>query len=418
MRTLFLLFACALAYAQSGDWLITFNTLGTPQYERLSLTVEGEKVTGRSGNINLSGTLRNGRIELEAKRENGSIAGKLNGTVTGDEIKGGGTRGELDVTFTARRILSPPAKPQTHRFEPKDFHRYFSSMIPPALKIFPGDTVESWSVDAGGVDHQGKRRVMGGNPLTGPFYVEGAMPGDTLVVRFTKVRLNRDSAGSGARVVPSALTHGYFARQQNVPNFDSRWTLDRQTGVGRLTNPTEKLKNYRVPLKPMMGCVGVAPPQQQSFRSGYPGVFGGNMDYNQLVEGTTVYLPIFHPGALLFVGDGHAAEGDGELTGDALETSMEWTFVVELIRGKSINQPRFENSDYIMASGIENSLTEALQSATTNLSRWLEEEYKLNAAEVGIVLGTAIRYDIAEVVDPQVHVVAKVAKSALAPIPK
>jgi acetamidase/formamidase len=219
-------------------------------------------------------------------------------------------------------------------------------------------------------------------------------------------------------VVPSALTHGYFARQQNVPNFDSRWTLDRQTGVGRLTNPTEKLKNYRVPLKPMMGCVGVAPPQQQSFRSGYPGVFGGNMDYNQLVEGTTVYLPIFHPGALLFVGDGHAAEGDGELTGDALETSMEWTFVVELIRGKSINQPRFENSDYIMASGIENSLTEALQSATTNLSRWLEEEYKLNAAEVGIVLGTAIRYDIAEVVDPQVHVVAKVAKSALAPIPK
>ena len=142
------------------------------------------------------------------------------------------------------------------------------------------------------------------------------------------------------------------------------------------------------------------------------------MDYNQLVEETTVYLPVYHPGALLFIGDGHAAQGDGELTGDALETSTEWSFTVDVIRGRSINQPRLENGEYWMASGISNSLPEAVQAATTNLSRWLEDEYKLNASEIGVVLGTGVRYEIAEVVDPEVHIVAKIAKNLLAAIPK
>ncbi len=145
---------------------------------------------------------------------------------------------------------------------------------------------------------------------------------------------------------------------------------------------------------------------------------GGNMDYNQLVEGTTVYLPVYHPGALLFVGDGHAAQGDGELTGDALETSTDWTFTVDVLRNRNIASPRLENAEYCMASGISNSLPEALQSATTNLSTWLQEEYKLNPAEIGVVLGTGMRYEVAEVVDPQVHIVAKIAKSLLEPIPK
>ena len=142
------------------------------------------------------------------------------------------------------------------------------------------------------------------------------------------------------------------------------------------------------------------------------------MDYNQLVEGSTVYLPVFHPGALLFIGDGHAAQGDGELTGSALETSMDWTFTVDVIRGRNIPSPRLENAEYWMATGIANSIPEALQGATTNLSRWLEEEYKLNAAEIGVVLGTAIRYDVAELVDPLITVVAKIEKHALAPIMK
>ena len=168
----------------------------------------------------------------------------------------------------------------------------------------------------------------------------------------------------------------------------------------------------------MLGCVGVAPPNRQAFQSGNLGRYGGNMDYNQNREGATLYLPVNQPGALLFLGDGHAAQGDGELTGNALETSMDIEFTVDLIRGKSLGQPRSENDEYVMVSGIAGSLDDALKMATTGMSRWLEQEYKLSAGEIAMVLGSSMRYDIAEVVDPQVHVVAKLSKSVLAQIAK
>jgi acetamidase/formamidase len=246
--------------------------------------------------------------------------------------------------------------------------------------------------------------------------VEGAWPGDTLVVKLTRLRLSRDSAGSGSRIVPSALGPGYLVNQKFDDKFSSEWKLDREAGVARLAKPTDRLKNYEVKLKPMLGCIGVAPPQDQSFRSGFLGPWGGNMDYNGFTEGVTLYLPVFHPGALLFLGDGHAAQGDGELTGDALETSTAFTFTVDVIHGKGVPQPRSENATQRMASGIANSLPEALQQATTNLARWLADDYKLSSNEIAIVLGTAIQYNIAEVVDPYVHVVAKIDKSALAKI--
>lgn len=142
------------------------------------------------------------------------------------------------------------------------------------------------------------------------------------------------------------------------------------------------------------------------------------MDYNQVREGVTVYFPVFVPGALLFVGDGHAAQGAGELTGDALETSMDIEFAVDVVAGHAPPNPRMENTEYLMASGIAGSLDDAFRAATTNLARWLETTYGLNANEVSSVLGTSIVYDIAEVVDPQPHVVAKVPKSVLANLKK
>src|SRR5437899_8935481 len=123
-----------------------------------------------------------------------------------------------------------------------------------------------------------------------------------------------------------------------------------------LAHPTDKLKNYSVPLRPMLGCIGVAPGGNMALRSGFLGPYGGNMDYNQMREGVTVYLPVFQPGALLFMGDGHAAQGDGELTGNALETSMDIEFTVDLIRDKSSGGPRAENDEYLMAMGIGGSL--------------------------------------------------------------
>jgi amidase len=253
----------------------------------------------------------------------------------------------------------------------------------------------------------------GGNPLTGPFYVDGVIPGDTLVVHLNRVRLNRDTAISSPLIVNSALTPGYVEQRKKVDGYNADWKLDRAAGFASLQKPTENMKNYKVPLEPMLGCVGVAPGGDMRLRSGFLGDFGGNMDYNQVREGITIYLPVHALGALLFLGDGHAAQGAGELTGNALETSMDFEFTVDVQNGGAPSNPRMENAGFFMASGIAGSLDQAFRGATTNLVQWVEKMYKLNAAEVSSVLSTAIVYDVAEVVDPQVHVVAKVPKSVL-----
>src|SRR4029078_6167611 len=150
--------------------------------------------------------------------------------------------------FVARRPPAQTATPRTHQFTPTKFYNHFSSKFEPVLHIAPGDTVDTWSVDAGGMDASGKRRSPGGNPLTGPFYVDGAWPGDTLVVTLNRVRLSRDSAVSGAQIVPNALGSGYYRDQKLDEEFSSDWTLDRTAGFAHLTKPSERLKNYRVPL--------------------------------------------------------------------------------------------------------------------------------------------------------------------------
>jgi acetamidase/formamidase len=142
------------------------------------------------------------------------------------------------------------------------------------------------------------------------------------------------------------------------------------------------------------------------------------MDYNQIVEGTTLYLPVNHPGALLFVGDGHAAQGDGELTGDALETSMDIEFTVDVIEGRSTGHPLAENDEYLISLGIGGSLDQALQMATSGLMRWLERDYKLAPSDAAVVIGFAIKYDIVDLVGTQVSIAAKLPKSALAKLRK
>jgi amidase len=143
------------------------------------------------------------------------------------------------------------------------------------------------------------------------------------------------------------------------------------------------------------------------------GPFGGNMDYNLIREGTTVYLPVFHPGALLFLGDGHAAQGDGELTGDALETSMDIEFTVDVIKGQRFSNPLAENEEYRISIGIGGSLPEALQIATSGMMRWLNRDYKLSASESAMVMGFALKYDVVDIVGTQVSIAAKLPKTAL-----
>ena len=412
-----LLFAAATLVASdvSGDWEFTGKYLGEVSYARISIKVEGDKLSGNMNELKLEGTINGNELTFTTKRPKGEHFGDFKGAAHGDTLEGTAVWfGERKVTWSARRPLTPPAAPQIHDFEPTEFHRVFSDSIPAVLHIFPGDTVRTWTVDAGGTDSKGVRRSQGGNPETGPFYVEGALPGDTIVIKLDRVRLNRDSAGSGDQIVPSALTANYIRTTKYDDKFDSSWVLDRQNGVAHLTQPSAHLTNYTVKLQPMLGCIAVAPPGHQSFRTGYLGSYGGNMDYNQIREGTIVYLPVYAPGALLFVGDGHAAQGDGELTGDALETSMQIEFTVNILKDQSTGSPRAENGEYLMALGIANSRPEALQSATTELANWLQRDYKLEPNEAAIVLGTGMQYNIAEVVDPLVHVVANVRKEVLA----
>jgi acetamidase/formamidase len=329
----------------------------------------------------------------------------------------GARRGEPLSDTAAWFAFAQPVRtlpPRTITFEPKEFHRRFSGAIAPALHIFPGDTVRTKTVDAGGYDWNGTRRSNGGNPETGPFFVEGAMPGDVVAIHLHRVRLNRDYAEAGSSIVPGALTPGLARGLPDVPNFDSEWKLDVARGVATLAHPTPAMTKFEIPLRPMMGCIGVAPAQKQSIRTGDSGPFGGNMDYNELREGTTVYLTVNEPGALVFIGDGHAAQGDGELTGDALETSMDVEFSVDIVRGITIGGPRAENAEFLMSIGIAGDLQEALRAATADMARWLGAEYKLNSAELASVLGTVVKYDVADLVGTQISIVAKVPRAALA----
>jgi amidase len=205
---------------------------------------------------------------------------------------------------------------------------------------------------------------------------------------------------------------------ETTATFPSRWKIDTEKNIAFLEKPTDALKNFTVPVQPMLGCVAVAPPGDWSIRTTDSGRFGGNMDYNQIREGTTIYLPVYHPGALLFLGDGHAAQGDGELTGDALETSMDFEFTVDLIRGRNFGHPLAENSEFLISIGIGGSLDQALQQATSGMLRWLERDYALNPNEAAMLLGFAVNYDVVDLVGTQLSIAAKLPKTTLANLVK
>jgi amidase len=396
----------------AGEWMLSIHELSGPNIMRLSLAVSGDRFSGSAGDQKIEGTVKGDAIEFTL----GNATAK--GARAGDQLQGDAVFPNRTVKWTAVRIPPRPATPRTHDFEPTEFHRYFSSAIKPVLHIHPGDTVRTWAVDAGGRDKEGKQRSGGGNPQTGPFYVEGAVPRDTLVVRLTKVRTNRNWAGSGDSIMRNTLEPWSIADMKWATEFSSRWTLDPAANVAFLEKPTDALKGFVVPMQPMLGCVAVAPSGESSIRTTDSGRFGGNMDYNQIREGTTIYLPVYHPGALLFVGDGHATQGDGELTGDALETSMDIEFTVDVIPGKSFGHPLAENADFLISIGIGGSLDQALQQATSGMVRWLERDYGLNANEAAMVLGFAVKYDVVDLVGTQVSIAAKVPKAALAKIAK
>ena len=192
--------------------------------------------------------------------------------------------------------------------------------------------------------------------------------------------------------------------------------MERATGTP--DSPSEKLHRYEVKLAPILGCIGVAPMFNLVQDTADLGAHGGNLDYNQLTEGATLYLPVYQAGALLSLGDGHALQADGEVAGAGLETSMDVEFSVDLLPNELLGAPWAENDRYIMASGIGGSLNDSFQNATAQLSNWLKVNYNFNGSEISTLFAGSIQYDVAEVVDPKFHVVAKISKEVLREIPK
>ncbi|MEO7205459.1 MAG: acetamidase/formamidase family protein [Steroidobacteraceae bacterium] len=193
-----------------------------------------------------------------------------------------------------------------------------------------------------------------------------------------------------------------------------QWHLDIAQGLASLNKPGAHMVSYTLPVHPMLGSIATAPaPSSGAPSTGDSGSYGGNMDFNEIVEGATIYLPVSVPGALLYLGDGHAAQGDGELNGNALETSLDVEFAVDVLPARVTPGPRVESTTRLMAMGLGGSLDDAFRSATANIAARITEDYKLTPAESAELLGTAAEYRVSEVADRNAGVVLKISRERL-----
>jgi len=302
---------------------------------------------------------------------------------------------------------------ETHQFKPTEFYNTFSGAHAPVLRVKPGDRVVTFTIDSRGFDSAGVQRGQSFNPETGPFFIEGAEPGDTLVVHLLRLETNRATGFSASLLAPYTADPGFLRLEALREPKQVTWQIDKRKGVAYLDPKEFKGPRIELPLRPMLGCVATAPANKAAIPATVPDNFGGNMDYNGMGAGATVMLPVFEPGALFFLGDGHARQGDGEVLGSAIETSLDVEFSVDLIKRKKINWPRLENQDFIMVLGSSRAINEALQHATTELMRWLMESYGFDERGASLLLGQGMEYDISNVVDPEFTIVAKMRKRYL-----
>jgi amidase len=301
-----------------------------------------------------------------------------------------------------------------HVFEPANFHLTIGSHEP-VLRLADADSVSTWCVDAGGYDRHGEPITPGGNPQTGPFFVEGAEPGDVLGVRLDRLSPNRERGFTGPLVAAHVVDPRFAAELPYEQDFDGdNWFLDLPRGTARLEAPPAGLEALgELPLEPMLGCFGVAPGRGQAISCATSGPHGGNMDYRGFRQGVTVFFPVFVEGALLHVGDGHALQGDGEIVGTGIEVSFDVELTVHVLKGKTISWPRAEDDRFVMAVGNARPLDQALQHATTELIRLLGQDYALDYRAASVLLGQCVRYDVGNVNNPAYTVVAKVEKRLL-----
>lgn len=288
-------------------------------------------------------------------------------------------------------------------------------VLPPVMHVQPGDTIDTTTVDADGkAAEEAGYKVNGPNPLTGPFYVEGAEPGDTLKVKFIAIDVNSSkgfgSAGPGFGALNSSKYTPVLGG--GIPKTEWTYPVDKAANLATFKAKDSDF-SVNIPLHPFLGCVGVAPADGETRSSIVPAEFGGNMDAPEASVGNTLYLPVNVAGALLSFGDGHAAMGDGEVDGTAIEISMKVRIQVDLVKQKKIEWPRFENDNYIMAVGIYRPLDDALRISFTELIHWIHESYGLSEMDAYELLSKVGEIHLDEMVDPNYVVVAKINKKFL-----
>jgi acetamidase/formamidase len=249
------------------------------------------------------------------------------------------------------------------------------------------------------------------NPQTGPFYVEGAEPGDTLAVHFVSIEPSRDWAVSTTFPLFGALTATHVTAMLHgpLPEIVWIWQLDR---VARTCRFEARHSEYGVdlPMDPMHGTLGVAPANLEVRSALVPDAFGGNMDTPELRAGVTCYLGVNVEGALMSLGDGHARQGEGETCGVAVEAAMDSVIVIDLIKGRGCPWPRLESDTHLMSAGSARPLEDAFRIAQADLVGWVAADFGLDVMDAYQLVSQTVESPIANVVDTNYTSLAKLAK--------
>lgn len=393
----------------AGEWI--FEMAGDAQPQRVRLEVAGDSLRGKVYGTAFTAALSGRRLSFSV----GDY--RWRATVRGDSLIGWLGVGTDSSSWRAARTVTPTSARRLV-VNPSSFPRAFSTQHEPVARLYAGDTVQTSTLDAAGwgpgaFGDRANKRAMGGNPLIGPFVIEGTVPGDVLVVRLHRVRFNRDWAFSGTSLMDSAIEPSYAVDRKPVM-AGNKWILDTIANTARLRDPSPALRDYQVPLRPFLGVVATAPGGEWVPSSRESGDFGGNLENERLREGATIMLPVSASGSYLYIGDGHAAQGDGELTGDAMETSLDVTFSVDVIRWGFQTMARAEDDGLLMSLGVGGSTDQALRRATSDMARWLEQRYDVTSTDVALLMGFSLSYAVPDVVPPGFGVTARMPKRALA----
>ncbi len=300
---------------------------------------------------------------------------------------------------------------------PKDYSYVFNPYREPVARVRPGERVTIHTDDAFESRITKKEDLPSRalatakflNPQTGPIYVEGAEPGDTLTVRIENIEPTRDFAVSVLIPYFGGLTSTNFTRTLQEPLPERVWSWDLVDGGNNLVN--EEL-GVKLPWEPFLGTLAVAP-DLEAITALAPGPFGGNMDVPDVKPGNTVYLPVWNPGALIYTGDCHARQGQGELCGVAMEITSKVTVVFEVIKDRSIEWPRITSDEAIMVVGSARPMEDAARIANTELILWLEHEYGYDRWDAYQLLTQAGGLYVGNMVDTTYSLVASVAREHL-----